>query len=147
MSFRNWLFSAVFLPAFALPGLTQGAPASIRLFFPPVSLADGETAQLNIAAIASDDASDGSCSGSILFTNPSGPVSDPLPFTVSAGQISAATYPNSSGGRAELLVSILQSPQAGGTAQCLFSLELLGSGSHVVLANPAALPGDIRSQR
>jgi hypothetical protein len=150
MSIRNSLLMSTLVAVLGAElAFGQGAsPATRRYVFPPVTIANGETAQVNVANVG---ASATSCTGSIVITNPGGPVSDPFPFTVSSGQIVSVSFPNNSANRLQILafiaVSSIVAPTGVSNYPCpiVFSLELFGSNTHVVLTNPTLIPGQVHS--
>jgi hypothetical protein len=149
MSIRNsLLMSLVVAASGAAIVFGQGpTPVSRRYVFPPVSLANGETAQLNVANVGSNAAS---CTGSIILSNPGGPVTDPFPFTVSGGQIVSVGFPNNSANRVQILAYVSANAAIPPTAilnnpcSLVFSLELFGNNTHLILANPTLVPAQAR---
>jgi hypothetical protein len=157
---RNGFLATIFAAALiAAPAFGQSTPATYTrdYVFPPVSLANGETAQVNVANTAKTPANGtaASCKGSILFTNASGgPTGDPISFNVAAGQIFSASFPNNAAGRTAILATVQQTLSVlpiqtvitnaiNPPCSLVLSLEIFSSTTHVVLANSAAVAGPI----
>jgi hypothetical protein len=84
-----------------IPAGTSAPPLPSQ--FPPVGLAAGETAQVNIVntAFPSTGGTSPSCTGTITFYNASGSmIGTATSFTVGSGQIFSATLPYASTGAA-----------------------------------------------
>jgi hypothetical protein len=125
--------------------------------FAPVTLANGETAQVNVAntAKAPPNGTAASCAGTISLTNASGVATGtPISFTVAPGQISSASFPSNSAGRTAILASVQQTlalsalpflPTTATTAPCalVLSLEIFSGTTHVVLGSTNAIAGPI----
>jgi len=159
MSVRALFLTPFFVTAIVAPAFGQFATAPVTYtresLFPPVSLANGETAQVNVVntAKAPTNGTAASCTGTISFSNSSGTATgNPVSFTVAAGQIFSTTFPNNSATRTAILATVQQTlsltPVASNntTAPCslVLSLEIFSATTHVVLGSSTATGGPIQ---
>ncbi|HLK64104.1 MAG TPA: hypothetical protein VKU19_11730 [Bryobacteraceae bacterium] len=100
MILRRFRFAPIALVALSAAGAfaqTSSSNTVTRsLTSPPIGLGSSETAQVNVVNTASNSSSGtaASCTGSISFVNASGTtIGTASTFTVTTGQISAATLP------------------------------------------------------
>jgi hypothetical protein len=153
MSIRNF-FVTSFLAALAAAsvfaqGTTSTTTTTRHFIFPPVGLGSTETAQVNVAnlATASSNSTAPSCTGSISFANASGAViGKATAFTVGSNQIVSVSLPFGTSGLAgthgEVLASVSQTVTFPSSGQCslVFSLETFATATgetHIVLTNAA----------
>jgi hypothetical protein len=155
MCIRNF-FAASFLVAAltAASALAQGTTSTTsttrNFVFPPVGLGSTETAQVNVAniATASSKGTAASCTGSISFANASGTViGKATTFAVGSNQIASVSLPFATSGFAgthgEVLASVSQTLTFPAATPCslVFSLETFATATgetHAVLTNAAA---------
>jgi hypothetical protein len=159
---RNCFLTAIFASALiAAPAFGQSTSATYTrdYVFPPLSLANGETAQVNVAntAKAPTNGTAASCTGTISFTTGNGAATgNPVAFTVPAGQIFSSSFPNNSANRTAILATVQQTlpipvfPVQAILANTInlpcslvLSLEIFSSTTHVVLGNSTAIAGPI----
>jgi hypothetical protein len=117
--------------------------------FPPVGLANSETAQVNLVNIAPASTTAGAtapaCTGTVTFANASGKtIGTPASFTTTGSQVTSMQLTFSqldpSGTRGEFLASVQLTTAFSQAARCelVFSLETFDSSSgvtHVYLGN------------
>jgi hypothetical protein len=135
MSHKMWMACLVGMCGALLgaqQSITRPVISNLTLAFPPVTVQTGETAQVNVANVGSGSAA---CTGSVLFHNPAGPVSDPVAFNLAGGQIFSLGYPNSSAVPVHLLAYVL----ATGCTPAA-SLEVMGGNTHAIVTNPGVVP-------
>jgi hypothetical protein len=167
---RLLLISAAALVATVSPARPQIATPIIPVsgtrdyVFPPVGLASSETASITVANTATSSSSSSSsvtgtppsCTGTISFSNASGAIGTPAPFTVGSGGLQTVTLSFASAGltgnRGEIQgrVSLAISSTAPAPCSLMLSLETYDSttfATHAVLSNAttilAAAPGRI----
>ncbi|HML16370.1 MAG TPA: hypothetical protein VK419_05065 [Bryobacteraceae bacterium] len=145
------LTSALFTCAFGQEATT---PVVImrNYSFPPVGLANTETAQVNVVNTATASPAAGAaapaCSGTITFTNASGATVDTVNFTTTGSNIFSTDLSfgklASSGNRAEFIANVELNTTPGSMVPCsaAFSLETFDTsgvtGTHVYLSSSAA---------
>jgi hypothetical protein len=160
MSFRSLFSTPIFVAMFMAPVFGQSTPMPSTYnrdyVFPPVSLAAGETVQVNVANTAKSPTGGpaASCTGTISFTNASGTViGTPAAFSVAAGQIGSASLPymsSTTAARDSILAMVQQTvtgpvlpfqPVAATTVPCslVLSLEIFSATTHVVLGNASVI--------
>lgn len=138
--------------AFAQGG-TETITTTTNFVFPPVGLASGYTAAVNLVNIApastAANATTPSCTGTVTFTNANGTVlGTAATFTAKGSQIATETVTAATVGvtattpRAEVVASVQQTTTRPATAPCalVFSLEVYDStgATHVFLGNASA---------
>jgi len=149
--------SLVLICAFATGAFAQGsAPISANFTrtysFPPVGLASSETAQVNVANIATASTAANavapSCTGAVTFVNAGGKaIGSPVSFTTTGSQVFSTqlTFAQLAvmGARGEFVASVQVTGSFPPKAPCslVFSLETFDDSTgttHVYLGNAAA---------
>jgi hypothetical protein len=156
----NRLFSILLLPGFACTCVfaqgstgTSTTTTTTNYVFPPVGLASGLTASINLVNIApastAANAAAPVCNGTVTFANATGTtIGTPTTFKTGTGMIDTVTLTASAAGvtsstpRAEILASVQQTTTRPATPPCslVFSLEIYDSTgvTRVFLGNTAA---------
>jgi hypothetical protein len=158
MLFRRFLFAltAVFAltAATALAQTTTSSSSTVTrsLTYPPIGLASSETAQINVAnlATASSSGTAASCTGTVSFVSASGAaIGTASSFTLTSGQISSVSLPYSKvggSGRTEIrgVIALTETPGSGIPCDLVSSLETYDTGTgvtHVFLSGPGGAYG------
>jgi hypothetical protein len=154
MSFRRVFVTILTVAALAgtvaMAQTTTTITVTREATYPPVGLASSETAQINVANLASNSAKGtaASCSGTIAFLNSSGvTIGSATPFTVTSGQIYSVSLPFAKTGasvRTEIRGVIGYSTTSDVPCTLSSSLETYDSTTgvtHIFLSNDATAAG------
>ena len=152
MHLRRFVFALI--PALAAMAQTTTSTSTVTrsLSYPPIGLASSETAQINVAnlATASSSGTAASCTGTVSFLNASGAaIGSASSFTLTSGQASSVSLPYAKAGgsgRTEVraLITLTETPGSGIPCDLVSSLETYDTGTgvtHVFLSGPGGAAG------